>query len=259
MTIQAILWDIDGTLADSEPLHESNVIAVARDHGVALVQEDLHRFLGRTNAALWDYLQAERGLMVSKQAWLEALHAHYAQLAVESLKPRAGALTHLFLFASMGLRQAAVSNSTRQNVDVTLQTLKIEQLFEFSISASEVTKPKPDPEPYLRAALRLMTPPAQCLVIEDSPTGARSAKAAGMRVMAWPQLADLVFDQIDYITDDLARADWCKIIRRRRPPRQLLARSLAAGLSPSMSEGDLPPNLMVPVDSDDHPANAPKS
>ena len=258
MTISAILWDIDGTLADSEPLHEENVIAVAAAHGVTVTPTDLHRFLGRTNGAVWDYLHAERGLTLPKQDWLAALHAHYARIAPQSLKPRGSVLNYVFLFASMGLRQAAVSNSTRENVDTTLEALNISGLFEFSISASDVGKPKPDPEPYLRAALRLMTPPAQCLVIEDSPTGARAGKAAGMQVMAWPQQPDLIFDQIDYITDDLAKADWSKIIRRRRPPRQLLARSLMAGLSPSLREGDNDAGLLAQAEGDDHPANAPR-
>lgn len=257
MTIHAVLWDIDGTLADSEPVHERNVINVAARNGVVLTPEDIHRFLGRTNAAVWDYLQAERGLSLSKEAWLDALHGDYDQMAPE-IKPRAGAMTHLFLFASMGLRQAAVSNSTRRNVDVTLRALDIEQMLEFSISASDVSKPKPDPEPYLRAALRMMTPPGNCLVIEDSPTGARAAKAAGMRVMAWPQNPDLVFDLVDYITDDLARADWSKIIRRRRPPRQMVARSLRVGLPPTLDEPGLDGRQLTPVDGEDHPANAPR-
>lgn len=258
MSIRTVLWDIDGTLADSEPAHEMNVINVAARHGVALTADDIHRFLGRTNAAVWDYLHAERGLMISKEQWLDELHADYDQLARSVVKPRPGAMTHLFLFASMGIRQAAVSNSTRRNVDATLKALDIEHLFEFSISASDVGKPKPDPEPYLRAALRMMTPPAQCLVIEDSPTGARAGKAAGMRVMAWPQRPELEFDQVDYLTDDLGRADWSKIMRRRRPPRQILAASLKAGPSATLNEPDLDANMLVPVEPDDHPANAPR-
>ena len=80
--------------------------------------------------------------------------------------------------------------------------------FEFAVSRDDVTNPKPDPEPYRLAAQRLGIPPEACAVIEDSPPGARAAKAAGMLTIAWPQHPDLVFEEADHLVEDPAHLDW---------------------------------------------------
>ncbi|MEO0392433.1 MAG: HAD family phosphatase [Pseudomonadota bacterium] len=259
MPIKAILWDCDGTLIDSEPLHDECIREVAQQHGAPLVPEDVKRFLGRTSFDIWDYLRHERGLTLDHDGWMSAVNAYYRAHAPTKVPPRPGVETQILLFASMGLRQAVVSNSTRSMLDVSLDLLKAGKMLEFSISADDVGKPKPDPEPYFRAALKLMLPPNQCLVLEDSPAGVRAAKAAGMKVMAWPQHPDLIYDEVDYITDALTTPDWVRIIRRRRKTKPLIARSLAAGLPAHMIATDDPePGHEVETEREEHPAAAPK-
>jgi beta-phosphoglucomutase-like phosphatase (HAD superfamily) len=241
MPIKAILWDCDGTLVDSEPLHQECIGAVAGAHGAPLEHADIKRFLGRTTGEIWDYLKTERGLTLDKNGWRDAVHSYYASHVVSKVKTRPGVDSQILLFAAMGLRQAVVSNSTRPLVDASLKVIGPANMLEFSISVDDVGKPKPDPEPYYRAALKMMLPPHQCLVLEDSPAGARAAKAAGMRTMVWPQDPALIYDEVDYITDSLSTPDWVRIIRKRRKPKPLIARSLAAGIPADLGE-----------DSDDH-------
>ncbi len=254
MPIKAILWDCDGTLVDSEPLHDECIRAVAGEHGAPLNHEDVKRFLGRTTKDIWAYLHQERGLTLDFDGWLSSIHAYYRAHAPAKVKPRPGVESQILLFASMGLKQAVVSNSTRPLVDASLGVLDAGKMLEFSISANDVGKPKPDPEPYFRAALKLMLPPHQCLVVEDSPAGARAGKAAGMKVMVWPQNPELVYDEVDYITDSLTTPDWVRIIRRRRKPTPLIARSLAAGLPPAPIDDDTDHD----GETEEHPAAAPK-
>ncbi|MEM6901801.1 MAG: HAD family phosphatase [Pseudomonadota bacterium] len=254
MPIKAILWDCDGTLVDSEPLHKECIRAVSNRFGANISAADVDRFLGRTAEAIWDYLNGERGLTIDIDQWRTELHTYYEDRVQAVVKAREGVDSQILLFGAMGLRQALVSNSTRRMVEASCRIISPRNLLEFSVSVDDVSKPKPDPEPYFRAALRMMLPPHQCLAIEDSPTGARAAKAAGMQVMAWPQQNDLVFDEVDYITDSLATPDWVRIIRRRRKPKPLIARSLAAGIPKiPLDEGD-----DEPADSEEHPAAAPK-
>ena len=254
MPIKAILWDCDGTLVDSEPMHDECIRAVAAQHGAPLDHEDMKRFLGRTSKDIWAFLHQERALSVDFDGWISAVHAYYRANAPGKVLPRQGIESQVLLFASMGLRQAVVSNGTRSLVDTSLSVLKCGKMLEFSISANDVGKPKPDPEPYFRAALKMMLPPHQCLVVEDSPAGARAGKAAGMKVMAWPQDPNLVFDEVDYITDSISTPDWVRIIRRRRKPTPLVARSLAAGIPPQQltDDGD------SDGETEEHPAAAPK-
>ncbi|MBV6633569.1 MAG: HAD family phosphatase [Alphaproteobacteria bacterium] len=256
MPIKAILWDCDGTLVDSEPLHKQCIRAVANQFGANITGEDVDRFLGRTTQAIWDYLHSEQGLTLTYDEWCEEVHRYYEAHVHEVVKPRPGVESQILLFAAMGLRQAIVSNSTRRMVDASSLVIGPRNLLEFSISVDDVSKPKPDPEPYFRAALRMMLPPNQCLVMEDSPTGARAGKAAGMQVMAWPQVDDLIYDEVDYITDDLTTPDWVRILRRRRKPKPLIARSLAAGIPNTPPEdGDDGPD---PKEGEEHPTAAPK-
>lgn len=255
MPIKAILWDCDGTLVDSEPLHQECIGAVAASHGAPLSHADIKRFLGRTTAEIWDYLKTERGLTLDFNGWREAVHAYYDANVMEKVKTRPGVDSQIMIFAAMGLRQAVVSNSTRPLVDASLKVIDQASLFEFSLSMDDVGKPKPDPEPYFRAALKMMLPPHQCLVLEDSPAGARAARAAGMRVMVWPQDPELVYDEIDYITDSLTTPDWVRIIRKRRKPKPLIARSLAAGIPPDQVDQEEPDDTELET----HPAAAPKT
>jgi HAD superfamily hydrolase (TIGR01509 family) len=257
MAIKAILWDCDGTLVDSEPLHQECISGVAQQHGIPLTEADVRRFLGRTTKAIWDYLTTERGLAITYEQWLDDIHAYYARHVKTRVRPRQGIESQILIFASMGLRQAVVSNSTRPLVDASLTVIQPVNLLEFSISMDDVTKPKPDPEPYFRAALKMMLPPNQCLVIEDSPAGARAAQAAGMRVMVWPQDPELIYDEVDYITDSLLTPDWVRIIRQRRKPKPLIARSLAAGI-PTNIAGDEDSSGEAMSEPEEHPASVPR-
>lgn len=258
MTIKAIIWDCDGTLVDSEPLHHESIQAVAARHGAPLSAADVRRFLGRTTRAIWDYLATERGLSITFDQWRDEIHQYYREHVTSRVHTRPGVDSQILIFASMGLRQAVVSNSTRPQVDASLRVIQPASLLEFSISMDDVSRPKPDPEPYYRGALKLMLPPQQCLVIEDSPAGARAARAAGMQVMVWPQNAELIYDEVDYITDSLTTPDWVRIIRRRRRPKPLIARSLAAGLPVQPHDDDEDTGSHGVGEPETHPSAAPK-
>ncbi|MGQ9370982.1 HAD family hydrolase [Azospirillum sp. ST 5-10] len=207
--LQAILWDIDGTLLDSEPWHYRCTVDVCRDHGYELSDEEFAAALGIGFPEFFARLDAARPMPLSFAAWVGAITDRYVAVLAR-VAPREGAFALVEAFAARGLRQVCVSNSGRRVVDANLGAIARamgRQPFEFSVSRDDVANGKPDPEPYLLAAARLGIAPGACAVIEDSPTGARAAKAAGMLTVAWPQHAGLAFEA-DHVVGHPAELDW---------------------------------------------------
>lgn len=204
--IRAVLWDIDGTLLDSEPHHHRATLAVCRSHGYELSAEDGARFLGCGFPEFYASLDARSPMPLPFRAWVDAITDSYLE-GIAGVTPREGAFALVTAFAGLGLRQACVSNSGRRVVEANLRAIGLPHL-EFAVSRDDVANGKPDPEGYRLAAHRLGVPPEACAAIEDSPTGARAAKAAGMLTVAWPQHPQLVFDAVDHRVEHLHEVDW---------------------------------------------------
>ncbi len=203
--LQAILWDIDGTLLDSEIWHQRATIAVCHDCGYPLTEAEYGASLGIAFPEFYARIAARQPLPMDYHTWADTITDRYMARLTDVL-PRDGAFALVEEFATRGLRQACVSNGGRRVVEANLSAMGIGH-FEFAVSRDDVINGKPDPEPYLLAARRLGVPPAACAVIEDSPTGVRAARAAGMLAVAWPQHPGLSFDA-DHVVAHPAEVDW---------------------------------------------------
>ena len=189
MTIGAVLWALDGTLIDSEPVHIAALCDVLAQEALA-VPAQLHEWLiGLSAREVHELLVGRLGLALSYPALVDRKHAAYRRRRDE-LRPRQGGMEIFEILAGRGIRQAIVSNSDRVLVDLNLQAVGLAVPDLVSISRNDVRCGKPDAEPYLRAAWLLGAAPSECTVVEDSPTGAASGLAAGMRLVAWPQSGD---------------------------------------------------------------------
>ncbi len=208
--IRAVLWDIDGTLLDSEPHHFEAMVAVCARHGHTLAKAEYDRLLGLSMPEVFARLNAVQAMPLTLLEFIDACNDSYVA-NVGRVPPRPGARERVEALARLGMPQACVSNSGRRVVEANMKALALPHTLHFGISRDDVTHGKPHPEPYHRAAERLSLPPEACLVIEDSPVGARAAKAAGMVTVAWPQLAHLVFDAVDFLVSDLAELDWASL------------------------------------------------
>ena len=184
--IKAVLWDMDGTLADSEALHLSTLVAVLTHHGID-AGDDLHASIfGKTGREVHAYCCERFGIDFDYGQWSMARARHYLSEAPK-MQARSGALSVYHAVRAAGTRQAIVSNSSRMLLEAGLRALDLQDPQLISISVNDVRAGKPDPEPYQRAAWLLRVTPEETIVVEDSPTGARAAIAAGMRVLAWPE------------------------------------------------------------------------
>ncbi len=181
MTIAAVAWDIDGLLIDSEPLHHEALLAASRALGVDLADLAPDAFAGVHMLDVWRALAPRFPATIEREPWLTAIEAYYVERASET-REREGAMAAMRRLHTSGVPQACVSNSSRRVVDANLVRLEATGLVEFSISLNDVTNGKPDPEPYALAARRLALPPEHVLAVEDSAAGARSARAAGLKL-----------------------------------------------------------------------------
>lgn len=182
---RAILWDMDGTLADSEPLHLRTLIDALAHHGID-AGDELHPLIfGKTGREVHALCCERFGIAADYDAWTLFRARRYLD-AAPSIEPRAGALDVFRAVKQAGFAQAIVSNASRMLLEANLAALGLQDPQLVTVSANDVRAGKPDPEPYLRAAWLLRVTPDEAVVVEDSPTGARAALAAGMRVLAWP-------------------------------------------------------------------------
>ena len=191
--VRALLWDMDGTLVDSEPLHARALAGALETRGLS-APPDLHdRTLGLSARDLYDVLRAETTLDLPFDEWIRLKHRVYRRL-VAGLRPFQGALDCYRRMQAAGIRQAIVSNSDRIIVTANLDAAGLTEPGLVSVSLNDVRHGKPDPEPYLRAAWLLEAAPAECVVIEDSATGAAAGLAAGMRTHLVPHAGDRARD-----------------------------------------------------------------
>ncbi|MBX3567365.1 MAG: HAD family phosphatase [Rhizobiaceae bacterium] len=187
MTPKAVFWDMDGTLIDSEPLHDEALEVALSSLGLQ-PPADLHRrVLGIAAADVYEMMREEVGLDLPFDQWIALKYAHYLREAPR-LKARPGAVEIWNDLKTRGVAQAVVSNSDRLVVEANIKTLGLAQAGMVTVTRNDVREGKPHGEPYLRAAWLLDLDPADCAVMEDSWTGTMAGLAAGMRSIYWPEV-----------------------------------------------------------------------
>ncbi len=180
---QAVIFDMDGVLLDSEPLHYEAVRQILAEQGVDFPLDDYHRYLGTTLTSTWDDL-CERYPIAMPFEQFEARYnadvlAHYQ--AGAPLIVGARELVHRLLAADVPI--AVASSSHREWVEAALTGVGLRPSFQHTVAGDEVAMGKPSPEIYLKAASVLGVAPTVCIAIEDAPAGVASARAAGMAVV----------------------------------------------------------------------------
>ena len=181
MTVRAVAWDVDGTLIDSEPIHLRALLAVCAEAGVDLSDLPDDEFVGVALPMVWQAI-GSRFSGMDEADWTCRINAAYCA-EIGTLRTPTDARSAIRKVAAFGLAQAAVSNSHRAIVVANLDALGVADGMAAVVALEDVDHPKPDPEPYVLAARKLGVSPAQMIAVEDSATGAASARAAGCRVI----------------------------------------------------------------------------
>lgn len=190
----AVLFDMDGTLVDTEPTWLAAQTAVMESYGSSWTEADQLACLGgpmsRTMALLSQKLSAEGVPHHPESVLAEVLRSYEGYLTRGEVGIEQGALALLTEAKERGIPVALVSNSPRNLMDLILNSHP-EFSFDTTIAAFEAEPGKPDPAPYLEAARRLEVPIEACLIVEDSPTGVQAARDSGAAVLAYTHLTEL--------------------------------------------------------------------
>nr|WP_269781520.1 HAD family phosphatase [Nocardia bovistercoris] len=182
------MWDMDGTLLDSEKLWDIGVRELAAELGGVMTDELRHALIGASGPNALGILFAGLGVEPTPAALLEAgrfLEVRVTELMTGPIPWRPGAEDALSLVRAAGLPSGLVTNTKRSLTEYGLNTLG-RGYFDVSVCGDEVAEGKPEPDVYLRAAELLGVDPKSCVAIEDSPTGAHAAQAAGCAVIVVP-------------------------------------------------------------------------
>ena len=184
-TFDAILFDNDGILVDTEPLFLQATQEILATVDVILMPEDYHEISMRRGGTVFDLAEA-RGISRDEIRTLRAARGRrYSDLIDEGIRVLDGVVETLMRLHGL-LPMAIVTSSDRDHFDRIHRQTDLIQYFDFVVSQGDYTHHKPHPEPYLTAASRIGVSPDRCLAIEDAERGVRSATAAGMSCIVIP-------------------------------------------------------------------------
>lgn len=184
----AVLFDMDGTLVDTERLWWDAVEQVAARIGHPLSSADAPAVLGRPSDHTAAHLCRALGAAApDPDALAHELDEAFVVLVADDVVPRPGVLPLLDELAGAGIPTAIVTASPRRVVDLVRQTLGVER-FTTTIAVEDTALSKPAPDPYLAAAAALGADPRACVAVEDTPVGVAAAEAAGCAVLVVPSV-----------------------------------------------------------------------
>jgi len=211
--VDAMLFDLDGTLVDSErETAEAMARALARGLGVAIDQDDRDFIIGRSWLAIYDRLAARYRLAWSRAELIAATTVAREEVFAEvGITVLPGAREAVARFAGIG--RALVTGSSREEAGQALRALGLTGAFAPLVCAEDVARSKPAPDGYLAAVRGLGLAPGACVVVEDSAAGVAAGRAAGCAVIAVragnfdgqdQSAAHRVIDTLDELTPELA-------------------------------------------------------
>lgn len=181
MAVEGILFDMDGVLVDSEPLHLEVEEAIFEELGINISKEEHFSYVGMAPLEVWTTIRRRYDLEIpAKRLFQLEQERKFALFQKREVSLVEGVLPLLQQLHEKGYPIALASSSPRRIIELFVEKTGVGDFFRFLISAEEVERGKPAPDIFLAAAERLGCSASDCLVIEDSANGVQAAKAAGM-------------------------------------------------------------------------------
>ncbi|MEE8471286.1 MAG: HAD family phosphatase [Dehalococcoidia bacterium] len=208
MVSKALIWDMDGVIADTAPFHFLSWQRAAQERGITFTESDFKQIFGKRNPEI---IAEKFGADIPApdvDALAQRKEEHFRTLVGQNVKPFPGVLSLLHSLKAAKWKMAVVSSTPMENIELITRSLEIAGLFDTVVSDRDVSRGKPDPEGFLLAAERLGVEPGYCVVIEDAIAGVRAAKNAGMKCVAVTNThpaerlaeADMAVDSLENIT-----------------------------------------------------------
>ncbi len=199
---KALIFDLDGVIIDSEPVHFESDRMTMREYGIDIADEILNRYVGVTNPVMWAEIKEIYSLSCPVDELLHKQLKYKLELfGTEKLEAIDGIFDLIGLLKEKGIKVGLASSSPRGFIELILKNLGIIGFFDGIVSGEDVLKSKPAPDIFLKAAALLEVEPGACLVIEDSEHGVKAAKSAGMKCIGYANA--------NSGNQDLSAADLC--------------------------------------------------
>jgi HAD superfamily hydrolase (TIGR01509 family) len=201
----AVVFDNDGLLLDTEAAWTRAEVALFAHHGHTFTDDHKRDMIGSSHTVAAGKLEVMLGLPGEGEALMVELHDRVmVEAATGTVEPRPGAVALVDALLAAGIPIAVASNSPRTFLDLVLRSSGIADRFAITVAGDEVPNPKPAPDIYLEACRRLDADPTRSVGLEDSPTGAQAAKAAGLTVIGVPYLPGMEIPPADVVAESLA-------------------------------------------------------
>ncbi len=213
-----LLCDLDGTLADSEPLHcQAWLDTLSEEFGIDYDEHWFEQWIGTSDKVLARHEVAEDGLPITVEELIAKKQKRYHDAVATDGRTFAGVDEALGRVVAAGFPLAIATNSGRKDADVMIAAARLERFTPISVTASDVEHMKPAPDIYLLAAERLGLPADQCIAIEDSGPGGEAARAAGCYLIGLTDKVEGADERMDDNAGAILRA--LELLERVPTPR----------------------------------------
>ncbi|MFH1521008.1 MAG: HAD family phosphatase [Candidatus Micrarchaeota archaeon] len=195
--MKGVLFDFDGVVVQSEQLHMTTFLELLEPYGVKVSEKRWYsEFAGTGSKHIFEVLVKEYKILKSVDELVQTRKDNYEKAVRNGmLKLTPGVVEFLKKLKEKKIKIAIVSGSHRTNINAALEIFCLAKFFDVIVSGDELEKRKPDPEPFLYAARKLDLTPDECMAIEDSVPGAKSVKAAGMKLVIVHSPANILIDE----------------------------------------------------------------
>jgi len=188
--VQAVVFDMDGLLLDTETVYQAAMIEAGRAFGVDFTAATYRSMVGKTNPECAGMLRDLYGQTFPVEDYFKRTWADVEIILEAEVRLKTGVMEILDYLDALGLPRAIATSNSRQAAERYLGRFDLFKRFHAVVAHADVARHKPHPDPYLEAARRLNVHPTLCLALEDSHPGVRAAHAAGMMTVMVPDILD---------------------------------------------------------------------
>lgn len=204
--VQAVVFDMDGLLLDTETVYQAAMIEAGQAFGVDFTAATYRSMVGKTNPECAVMLRELYGASFPVEDYFKRTWSDVELILEAEVRLKTGVMEILDYLDALGLPRAIATSNSRQAAERYLGRFDLFKRFHAVVANADVTRHKPHPDPYLEAARRLNVDPTLCLALEDSHPGVRAAHAAGMMTIMVPDILDPneeMHDKCVHVADSL--------------------------------------------------------